>query len=458
MAGKHSLLIVDDEIEFFKTASLILSKRFDCRHAVTGEDVLKMDLTDVDVVLLDIELGHGMDGFQVLQELLGAHSDLPVIMISRREDIGSVVRAMRLGACDYIGKQFNLYDLSLKVERALSQRRLEEENRVLREEVRDRLGRLVGDSPSMRTLRREVSRAAEVFSPVLITGESGTGKELAARDIHDLGPQAGKPFVPVNCAAIPETLFESLLFGHERGAFTGADKRQIGRIESAGSGTLFLDEIAEMPLSTQSKLLRVLQEKRFERLGSTSSLRMQARLITASNRDLEASLKEGGFRHDLYYRLDVLRIHIAPLKDRIEDIAHLAPYILEKKSKEMKRPIPRLSSSALQCLQGWHWPGNVRELENVLESALVYNRDDVLQPEDFPSLHSIQSLDSDFMTARKMAGEQFDRQYLRAALRFCGGNVTRAAERVGLSRYGLQKILKRLGMEIGAELRAENER
>lgn len=457
MSGKYCLLIIDDESEFFKTASLILSKEFDCRHALTGEEVLKEGITGIDAVLLDIELGHGMDGFQVLEALHGEHPDLPVIMISRREDIGSVVKAMRLGACDYIGKQFNLYDLTMKVERALSRRRLEEENRVLREEVRARCGRLVGDSLLMQTLRDEVSRAAAVFSPVLITGESGTGKEVAARDIHDLGPQARNPFVSINCAAIPETLFESLLFGHERGAFTGADKRQIGRIEAAGTGTLFLDEIAEMPLATQSKLLRVIQERSFERLGSTTSIRMEARLIAASNRDLAAMLKRGEFRQDLFYRLDVLRIHIPPLRDRIDDLEALVPYILEKKSREMKRSIPQPSRSALHCLQGWHWPGNVRELENVLESALVYNRDDVLQPEDFPSLHPIQSLDDDFMTARKLAIERFDRQYLRAALRFCGGNVTRAAERVGLSRFGLQKILKRLDMEISAELKTENE-
>ncbi|MEW6744539.1 MAG: sigma-54 dependent transcriptional regulator [Planctomycetota bacterium] len=455
MNRKHCLLIVDDDPQFLKTASLVLSEKFSCHEAPSGEEAIRRDLSGIDAVLLDIELGRGMDGFQTLEALRAAHPDLPVMMISRREDIDSVVKATRLGACDYIGKSFNVSELTWKVERALSQRRLAEENRVLREEVRARFGRLVGDSAATEALRDEVRRAAAVGSPVLITGESGTGKELVARDIHELGPRARMPFVSVNCAAIPETLFESTLFGHERGAFTGADKRQVGRIEAAGAGTLFLDEVAEMPPSTQAKLLRVIQDRQFERLGSTTPIRMEARLVAASNRHVEAAVASGAFRQDLFYRLNVLRIQIRPLRDRLEDLLPLVSHILDKKAREMKRAIPRLSETAMQCLRGWHWPGNVRELENVLENALVHAESDTLHPEDFLSLQQGQALARDFATARGQAIDRFERQYLRATLRACKGNVSEAARRMNLSRYGLQKILQRLGMEVEPEWKAE---
>ena len=447
MADKYTLLIIDDDPEFFKTASLVLSDRFHCRGALSGEEALGEELSGVDAVLLDIELGHGMDGYQVLEILRQGHPDLPVIMISRREDIGSVVQAMRLGACDYVGKHFNLFELAVKVERALRHKRIEAENRLLREEAHERQGRLMGESREMQAIRDAVRRAASVASPVLISGESGTGKELVARDIHDMSARAGAPFVPVNCAAIPATLFESLLFGHERGAFTGADRRRIGRCEAAGEGTLLLDEVAEMPLATQSKFLRVLQEREFERLGSTRPIPMRARILASTNRDLEDMVEREAFRSDLFFRLNVLRIRIAPLRERMEDLDALVPEILARKAAEMKRRPPRVSERCLQCLHGWHWPGNVRELENVLESGLVHSTGDLLEPEDLPEFGRGRAPQQDFAAARKEAVERFERQYVRSALRAAGGNVAETARRMGMTRFGLQKMLKRIGIE-----------
>lgn len=402
-------------------------------------------------MLLDIELGRGMDGFQTLEAIRSIYPDLPVVMNSKREDVATVVRAMRQGASDYIGKSFSRDELLLKVKRAIQHRHLAEEPGFLRGEVRERISRLVGDSRSMRAVRRAVERSAAAPSGVLITGESGTGKKLVARDIHDLSECAAKPFVPVDCATLPEPLFESMLFGHQRGAFTGADRSHRGRIELADGGTLFFDEIAELPRVTQSKLLRVIQERRFLRLGSSRERDLEARLIAATNRDIEKEVEDGRFRSDLYYRLNVLRIHIPPLRERLDDLASLTAFILQKKAQELKRPVPHMTAEAMQLLLSWQWPGNVRELENVLENAMVNSAGDRLQPEDFSSIQHLQPMAADFATARKAVMERFERQYLGTTLRSCHGNISKTARRLGLSRCGLQKILKRLGMHNGSE-------
>jgi len=326
-----------------------------------------------------------------------------------------------------------------------------EENRALREDMRSLHGPLVGESVAMRAVRDLVERAAAVDSTVLVTGESGTGKELVARSIHDLSRRRERPFMAVNCAAMAGDLFESSLFGHERGAFTGADRRHIGRIESAGKGTFFLDEVGEIPLHTQAKLLRVLQERRFERLGSRGEILMEARLVASTNRDLEQAMAQGEFRNDLFYRLNVLRIRTPPLRERREDLSSLVPYLLKKRALEMKIPVPGISGPALQMLQGWHWPGNVRELENVLQGALVYSKGGDLEPDDFPCLQQNRVLAADFGTARKMTVEYFERQYIRSVLRSAGGNISEAARRMNVSRYGLQKMMKRLGMNDGED-------
>ncbi|MEW6744541.1 MAG: sigma-54 dependent transcriptional regulator [Planctomycetota bacterium] len=385
MTTMRTILIVDDDAGFFTTASLVLSERFSCRQARSGEEALANQLADVDAVLLDIELGRGIDGFQVLEALHARDPDLPVIMISRREDLGSVTKAMRLGACDYIGKHFNLFELALRVEQALALQSLEQERRALRDEVKARFGPLVGESSAVNTLRDEIAYAAAVTVPVLITGERGSGKELVARAIHESSARAMSPFVPVDCTP-SEGVLEAELFGRERDAVPGGSRRLAGLLEVAGTGTLFMDEIAAMPLKIQSLLLQVIETQHFSRLASSTSIRLQARLITATSHDLEQSLDEGALRRDLIDRLGIMRIRVPPLRERLEDLESLVRHLTEKKAREMRRPTPRISEDAMRSLSDRPWPGNVRELENTLEAALIRCSGEIVEATDLPVL------------------------------------------------------------------------
>ncbi|GAB4224893.1 MAG: sigma-54 dependent transcriptional regulator [Acidobacteriota bacterium] len=335
-----------------------------------------------DLVITDYKMP-GADGLELIRRAAMVNEATAVIMITAYGTVESAVRAMRMGAYDYIQKPFNLEELELKADRALKHRRMMSRLAELdRHEIVHRYDDIVGESPAMRRVFEIVSKVAPSNATVLVLGETGTGKELVAQAIHRHSSRADGPFVKVNCAALPENLLESELFGHERGAFTGADRQRVGRFELASGGTLFLDEIGTMSAGTQAKVLRVLQEREFERLGGTRTIRADVRILAATNRDLEEAVEAGEFREDLYYRLNVVTIRMPPLRERKEDIVPLARHFLQRFALDLKKPIRGLSPAAIRVLQRHNWPGNIRELENTIERAVLMADGDVLEPED----------------------------------------------------------------------------
>src|SRR5688500_15978120 len=368
-----SILVVDDEPGVRSSISGVLQDEgFDVDTAGTGEECLeKANGAAFDVIVLDIWLP-GLDGLTTLQRLRERRIDSQVVIISGHGNIESAVRAIKMGAFDFIEKPLSLEKTVLVVRNALRQRDLEAENRVLRAKVdRQQQHTMVGESPAMNHLREQVSQTAPTNGRVLILGESGTGKELVARTIHHTSRRKSGPFVEVNCAAIPEELIESELFGHVRGAFTGAVADKRGRFEEASGGTIFLDEIADMSLKTQAKVLRVLQEQVMERVGGTQRIRVDVRVLAATNKHLPADIRAGRFREDLYFRLNVVPISVPPLRERREDIPLLADHFMAGLAREYGRRAKRFESDAVDALQRYPWPGNVRELRNVIERVMI---------------------------------------------------------------------------------------
>jgi two-component system response regulator AtoC len=366
------ILVVDDEPGVRESLRMLLKDEFEVTPVGEVDAALALlDQQPIDAVLLDLVMP-GRTGLDFLRELAERSDPPPVIVLSATRTVATAVEAMKLGAVDFVTKPFEIDALRIKVRQLLARRALEEEVVRLRDQVsgRARLGRLIGGSEVMRSVYRTIERVAESRSTVLITGESGTGKELVARAIHDLGPRKDERFVVVNCAAIPHTLMESELFGHEKGAFTDARERRIGKFEAAHGGTLFLDEIGELAAAVQAKLLRALQDRSIERLGSTQPLPVDVRVLAATNRDLEREVAEGRFRADLYYRIHVVPIELPPLRERREDVKLLAETFLERTRAESGRGPQRLAPEALTALERYAWPGNVRELENAIERAV----------------------------------------------------------------------------------------
>ncbi|MFQ5633026.1 MAG: sigma-54-dependent transcriptional regulator, partial [bacterium] len=371
---KPQILIIDDNKEFVGDLELLLQQDFDCSGVFSGEQGLQLlEQKKFDAILLDIDLGAGMDGFEFLRQIKAQDDPIPVIMITHDQAISTVVKAIKMGAYDYVGKKPDLSELKMALERALEAFGLRQEHAFFRDEIRRLSGVLLGESDAMQEVKRQIARLAKTDSTVLITGESGTGKELVAREIHHLSLRGDRPFVAINCAAIPGQLFESEIFGHERGAFTGAIARKKGKFEIAHKGTFFLDEIAELDKAMQAKLLRVLEEKKFERVGGTESIQVDVRIITATNKDLEKSMQQGEFRDDLYYRLHITPIHIPPLRECREDIPILTNEFLQRKSKELRKPVREIAHEAIDLLIAHDWPGNVRELQNMIENAILYS-------------------------------------------------------------------------------------
>ncbi len=352
-------------------------------EAEDGEQALEEVRAQLfDLVITDYKMP-GIDGLELLRRIRMINDQVAVIMITAYGTVEGAVEAMRLGAYDYIQKPFQLEELELKAERALEHRRLLTRLMLAdRRELVHRFDNIVGESPAMRRIFDVIAKVAPSNATVLILGETGTGKELIAEAIHRNSQRKDGPFVKVNCAALPENLLESELFGHERGAFTGADRQRIGRFELANEGTLFLDEIATMSLATQAKVLRVLQEREFERLGGTRTIRSDVRLIAATNRDLEEAIEAGEFREDLYFRLNVVTVRMPPLRERKEDIIPLATTFLERFSREMKKPMRGFSPAALRMLTRYNWPGNIRELENTIERAVLMADGEIIEPKD----------------------------------------------------------------------------
>jgi two-component system nitrogen regulation response regulator NtrX len=452
----EEILIVDDEKNIRSSLEGILKDEgYRVRGVPTGEDLLKQVAQEVpDLVILDVWLP-GMDGLQALEEVKRLHPDLPVIMISGHSTIETAVKATRLGAYDFIEKPLSLEKTILTVRNALEHQRLAQENLALRRTLEARY-EIVGESSAIRALRTQIQSAAPSHGRVLIRGESGTGKELIARAIHRQSLRADKPFVEVNCAAIPDELIESELFGHERGAFTGATTKRRGKFEVADGGTIFLDEVGDMSLKTQAKVLRVLQEQTFERVGGSETLTVDVRVIAASNKNLEEEIQRGTFREDLFYRLNVIPFEVSPLRDRKEDIPLLSSHFLRLFSREYGKRVKTLSPDALDFLVQYPWPGNVRELRNVMERMVIMVAPEAIRREDLaqslrPRIPGgpegmVEPAPEAEGTLRE-ARERFEREFILRRLKDSHWNITRAADRLGIERSNLHRKIKGYGIE-----------
>jgi DNA-binding NtrC family response regulator len=450
------VLIVDDELGVRESVRMVLKDRYEVVAAASGTEAVDLITVEpVDVVLLDI-LMPGPDGMETLERLKQRVPGLPVIMLTATKTVKTAVTAMKLGAFDYVTKPFDVEELLLIVDRAMQSAALAREVEALRSEVglRYSFDNLVGPSAKMQAILRTVSMVAPLKTTVLITGESGTGKELIAKAIHYHSPRAKKPMVTINCAAIPENLLESELFGHERGAFTDAYAKKLGQFEHADGSTLFLDEIGEMNPATQAKILRVLEQGEFTRIGGGQPVRVDVRVIAATNRDLHEGMREGTFRSDLFYRLNVVSIHLPPLRDRRDDISPLIRHFLKAKSEQLGIAEKSFSNDALDALMQYAWPGNVRELENVIERAMVLSHGSVMAREDLPQYlspgnghaHPVQQSVLRGETRLEEAVDQFEQELIRNALAQTENNQTRAAELLGTTRRILKYKMDKLGI------------
>ena len=453
------VLIVDDDPDILTS----LTKRLtwmghDVLTAEDGEQALRMVVEDQpDVMLLDIELP-GLGGLDVLKHFAEKRSKVPaptlpeVIVITAFGTIGRAVEAMRLGACDFLSKPFEPDHLSIVIEKAVAQASITRQVGLLQAEVQERYECIVGPSQRMGQLLETARRAAASSATVLLLGETGTGKEVMARALHRWSPRAGKPFVVVNCAALPESLLENELFGHEKGAYTGAVTREPGKIEAAAGGTVFLDEIGDMPAGLQTRLLRVLQDQEFYRVGGTRPIRIDVRFVAATNRDLKDAIQQGVFREDLYYRLNVISLMLPPLRKRGEDIPALVEHFIRRHGAAPGRRPITVSPDALNVIRAYHWPGNVRELENVLARAMVLCPDHCLEPEHLGiKVQRKLSFEPDLSEGCNLnyhaVMEAYSRKLLEEALRRAGWNQTKAAELLGLQRTYLTRLIKQRGIQ-----------
>jgi len=445
-----SILVVDDEPGVRSSLSGVLrDEGYDVEAAASGEECLdRAALGAYDVIVLDVWLP-GVDGLVTLQRLRERKIDAQVVMISGHGNIESAVRAIKMGAFDFVEKPLSIEKTVLVVRNALRQRDLEKENRALRARV-DRQHVMIGESFAMRQLREQVDMAAPTNGRVLIYGDNGTGKELVARTVHQHSRRRTGPFVEVNCAAIPEELIESELFGHQKGAFTGAVADKPGRFEQADGGTIFLDEIADMSLKTQAKVLRVLQEQVMERVGGTQRIKVDVRVLAATNKDLPAEIRSGRFREDLYFRLNVIPIFVPPLRDRQDDIPLLADHFMAMLAGEYGRRPKRLAPEAAGRLQQYAWPGNVRELRNVIERLMIMVPGETITAQDLAFLGHDEVRETVRVPELSMplaeAREQFERDYILQALGAQHGNISRTADVLGVERSNLYKKMKAFGI------------
>ncbi|MFI5303931.1 MAG: sigma-54-dependent transcriptional regulator [Nitrospiria bacterium] len=447
------ILIVDDEEGILKTLSGILSDEgYRVTTKANGRDAIQSILANPpQLVLLDIWMPD-IDGIETLQKIRDFSPNLTVVMMSGHGSIESAVKAIKLGAYDYIEKPLSLEKVILIIKHALNEQKLERENSQLRKEM-EKKWRLVGSSPAMNRLREQIQKAAPTLSRVLISGENGTGKELVARSIHAGSPRASQPFIEINCAAIPETLIESELFGYEKGAFTGASGQKIGSFELAHLGTLFLDEIGDMSLSTQAKVLRIIQEQRFQRVGGTKTHLIDVRLISASNKQLQDEIKKGNFREDLYYRINVIPIKLPPLRERKEDIPDLVEYFINEITREQGMKPKAFTPESLSRLMAMEWKGNIRELRNIVERVLIMSPHRVISEADlfFLENQSQPAAHFDFSPSEavslKEARSFFEKKYIREMLDSNDWNILKTAEKLQIERTHLYRKMKMLGIE-----------
>ncbi|MEW5898476.1 MAG: sigma-54 dependent transcriptional regulator [Bacillota bacterium] len=445
------ILIIDDEKHLcWALEKAMRQEGYQALSATSGKKGLELIKEESpSLVILDLKMPE-MDGLEVLRRAREILPGLPVIMLTAHGTIETAIEAMKIGAVDYLTKPFDLEELKIVIKQNLMVSQLVTEVNFLRDELAKKYTNLIGESKAIQEIKRLIEKVAKSNATVLITGESGTGKEVAALTIHQQSLRKDGPFVPVNCAALPEQLLESELFGHEKGAFTGAVTRKLGRFELADRGTIFLDEITEIPLSMQVKLLRVLQEKSFERVGGTETLCVDVRVIAATNRDIASAMQQGQFREDLYYRLNVFQIHMPPLRERKEDIPLLAQHFVEK-----FRPtylVNKISPAAMELLVRYHWPGNIRELQNVIERAAIICQGNEILPEHLPK----ELLASQKTTAGPVINfpdqgislEEVEKELILKALEKTGGNQTKAAQLLGITRSALLYRSQKYGINL----------
>jgi DNA-binding NtrC family response regulator len=451
MALPARVLLVDDDPDFCEAlGDRLRAQGFQVTVADCGAEALRLCREEPPaIVLLDLVLP-GMDGMLVLETIRREEPDVLVIVITGYGTIARAVEAMKKGAYDFVSKPVDARHLEIVLGKALERQALRDANALLSSELGDRYGAIVGDSPQMREVLDVARRVAPSGATVLLLGESGTGKEVIARAIHRWSRRGDQPFVVVNCVALSEELLESELFGHERGAFTGAHQQKRGKLEVAHGGTVFLDEIGDIRPSLQAKLLRVLQDQTFERVGGTREIKTDVRFVAATNRDLRAAVRDGLFRLDLYYRLDVVSLTLPPLRERAGDVPALTQHFLERFRRELKRDLKGLTPEALACLRRYAWPGNVRELENVIERAAVLADGPDVTLRDLPA--DIRDAGLTDGVAREAARtyhaavEEFKRGLIASTLRRTAGNRTRAARILGLQRTYLARLIRDLGL------------
>ena len=443
----HILVVDDEEAQRTLLAGFLEKKDYTVTTAASGKEAIDKNRTaGFDLAILDLKMPE-IDGVETMAKMKEIDPETDFIILTGYGTVESAVEAMKLGAYDYLNKPINLDELELMIERIHGEQTVHRELEVLREEIAEEFetGSFVAESKGMKEVLGFISRVAKSDSTVLIQGESGTGKEMVARLIHKASNRQNNRFIPISCAALPETLLESELFGYERGAFSGAEKRKIGKFELAHRGTLFLDEIGDLPLSTQVKLLRVLQEFTFERLGSNTTIKVDVRLITATNQDLEKKISDGTFREDLYYRLNVIAIVIPPLKTRKEDIKPLVEHFINKFSCRCNKKIKGISKQGLNKLLRYDWPGNIRELENVIERAVVLCRSTLLESRDFPLKTEFDKRINDIEFLYEV-----EKEHIKMILKKTDYSLSEAAKRLGIHRNTLRLKMKEYGIKKNA--------
>ncbi|GBD96084.1 MAG TPA: sigma-54-dependent Fis family transcriptional regulator [Nitrospirae bacterium] len=443
---KANILIVDDEESILETLTGILEDEgYQVITASSGESaVMKFSETSPDIVLLDVWMP-GMDGIETLKRLREKNKNICVIMISGHSNIDTAVHAIKHGAYDFLEKPLSLDKVLILISRALEKQRLENENIALRQSISQQW-EIVGENHKIIELRDKITKAAISRGRVLIFGESGSGKELVARALHDESTRKNRSFIEVNCAAIPQELIESELFGHEKGSFTGAFESKKGKFELAHEGTLFLDEIGDMSLVTQAKVLRIIETQEFQRVGGSKKIKVDVRIIAATNKDLDEEIQKGNFREDLYFRLNVIPIYVPSLRERKSDIPLLVEYFLKNLAGQYGQKKRRVSRATLRALMEYDWPGNVRELKNAIERFVIMNPDEVIDIKEVQPLRAIKSDYISFKTLRD-AREQFEKNFILKKLQENNWNVSRTAEELEIERSNLHRKIKSLGIE-----------
>ena len=444
MAHKASVLIVDDENNLRSVLKMGLEKKYLVFEAQNGAGALEKLLKErIDIVLLDVRLPD-ISGVKLLEKMRELNEDLSIIMLTADNTVRTAVKTMKLGAYDYLTKPFDMDDLNFAISKALEKKLLEKSDIPFSAQSFRESKKLLGNSSQIKDLLASIELVAKSDSTVLITGQTGTGKELVARAIHQSSNRAKLPFVPVNCAGIPENLLESELFGHERGSFTGAFERHIGKFEAASGGTLFLDEVSSLPPAMQAKLLRSIQERSIDRVGGETPISVDLRIIAASNVDLKKAVEEGSFRSDLFYRLNVIPVYVPSLKERKDDIEVLCLHFIKKFSRVFKKNVLGLSPKALELMKAYSWPGNVRELENLMERLVVLGKARLIEENDLPCEISNNSLSPSLGELENLSFREatlkFEQELIQKAISQSGGKKTDAAKRLGIHRNTLIKL------------------